>query len=127
MTHSAIAKGTQLTALSCPTSRQCTAVGSIPSASNPGEQVTFDPLSPATNTRSVIGNNDNPSAVVCVSRRHCTAVDTNGNIITFAPRSHPRPASISLDPGNELTQLACTADQCLAVDWNGEGFAGPGR
>ena len=127
LTHSAIAKGTRLTALSCPTSRQCTAVGSTPSASNPGEQVTFDPLSPATHTRSVIGNNDDPSAVVCVSRRRCTAVDTAGNIITFAPRRHTRPASIPLDPANELTQLACTADQCLAVDWNGEGFAGPAR
>jgi hypothetical protein len=125
LAHFAIARGTRLTALSCPTIRQCTAVGSIPSFSNPGEQVTFDPLSARTSTRFVIGNNDNPSAVVCLSRRRCTAVDTAGNIITFDPRSQTRPAPISLDPGNELTQLACTADQCLAVDWNGEGFAGP--
>ncbi len=55
-----------------------------------------------------------------LSSTSCTAVDANGNEITFAPGGSPSPTSASIDGSRALTAVACpTTTVCTAVDGSG--------
>jgi hypothetical protein len=59
--------------------------------------------------------------LACASTTQCTAVNENGEEVTFNP-SAPAPSSIGQPDGNapDVQAVACpSADQCTLVDWNG--------
>ena len=75
--------------LACPTTTQCTAVGTDPTAGPSNAEVTFNPRTTAT-----AGVMDLPSYggdyarfVACPSRRQCTLTDVKGGEVTFDPVS----------------------------------------
>lgn len=122
--------GHMLTAISCPSATQCTAVDAD------GNEVTFNPKAPQGANVVRIDTVPNPAApppvlgvslfaVACPSAAQCTAVDANGNEITFNPTAVGHPAVTPIDsakvpPANTppaLNALACpSATQCTAVD-----------
>lgn len=61
------------------------------------------------------------NAVACPSATQCTAVDDNGQEVTFDPTSPGTAASYTVDSGHRLFGVACpTVQQCTAVDDNGQ-------
>jgi hypothetical protein len=70
--------------------------------------------------RSTGGSEVLAQAVACPSAAQCTAVDTQGQEVTFDPRSPELPQPIKIDWGNALAAIACpSASQCTAVDNEG--------
>jgi hypothetical protein len=60
------------------------------------------------------------NAVACVSVSQCTAVDENGNEVTFNATAPTATVATSVDRGNDLLAVACpSASQCTAVDTAG--------
>jgi hypothetical protein len=110
--------------LACPTATQCTAV------SGGGRAVTFNPQSPGTPTAvvvdrspggSVVGQNEGIFGVSCGSITSCTAVDGNGQELTFNPQSPGKPKLVRIDAGAPLLDISCPlTTQCSAVDQHSE-------
>jgi hypothetical protein len=106
--------------LACPTATQCTAV------SGGGRAVTFNPQSPGTPTAvvvdrspggNVVGQNTGIFDVSCGSVTSCTAVDGNGQELTFNPQSPGKPKLVRIDAGSPLLAISCpSTNQCSAVD-----------
>jgi hypothetical protein len=66
-----------------------------------------------------LSTNGNPqvTAVSCPLVSQCTAVDSVGQEVTFAPGSSQQPAPTTVDPGNGVHAVACPSPvQCTAVD-----------
>jgi hypothetical protein len=104
----------------------CRSISSCTATSEGGRAVTFNPQSPATapvvvDDRSPggdrIGQNSGVSAVSCSGPATCTAVDGNGQELTFNPATSASPPLVQIDPGNQLIALACAGQiECTAVD-----------
>jgi hypothetical protein len=91
-------RGTRLSGVACPSSRQCTAVDAA------GRDVTFDPTSPGSPTphridSSLGTNGDVMIAVACPSTRQCTAIDNSVHEVTFDPTSPGTPTPVTIEPG----------------------------
>lgn len=98
-----------LTAVACPASTQCTAVG---------KQLvfTFDPATPGEPAATVVTGKGFLTGVACPSLDQCTAIDSGGQEITFDPASPGDPTPVAVDRAI-LTAVACpTTAQCTAVD-----------
>ena len=104
--------------VACPSTRQCTAIGS--NFSLGGQEVTFDPAAPGTPTPMTI-DSDVVTAVACPSTSQCTAVGYFGREVTFDPAAPGSPTATIIDPGGEtLNGVACpSTSQCTAVDQSG--------
>jgi hypothetical protein len=101
---------TDLQAVSCPSTSQCTAVGGF------GEEVTFNPATPGSGASAGLGLGL-ASAIACPSTSQCTAVDTNGKQVTFDPTAPGTPTPTTIDAGAFLLAVACpTTTQCTATD-----------
>jgi hypothetical protein len=63
------------------------------------------------------------TAVACPSATQCTAVDSQGEEVTFNPQTPGSPEPSKLDWGNDLAGIACPSiSQCTAVDNHGGQF-----
>jgi hypothetical protein len=115
-----------LTSTSCPSSSQCTVVDQT------GHEATFDPATGAaisggaSGSQLIDGYNYTPGAlhsVSCPSTGQCTAVDGQGNEVTFNPstgasvyRLTRGPQFIEATPG-QINSVSCPSiDQCTAAD-----------
>lgn len=122
VTNAQVAPSIQaLTAVTCPSRRQCTAV----LASMPADyEVTFDPISGTANaagTQSFGGQGFR--ALSCPSTTQCTGVGDLGAERTFNPQTGElNAASIApIDSGGTLIGVSCPSlDQCTAVDTRGD-------
>ena len=104
--------------VACPSTRQCTAIGS--NFSLGGQEVTFDPAAPGAVTPVTI-DSDVVTAVACPSASQCTAVGYFGREVTFNPAAPGSPTPTTIDPSGEaLNGVACpSTNQCTAVDQSG--------
>jgi hypothetical protein len=60
-------------------------------------------------------------SIACPSSTQCTAVDHEGQEVTFNPQSPGTPTPIAVDSGSVLTRVACpSSTQCTAVDEVGQ-------
>jgi hypothetical protein len=104
-----------LTAVSCPSSTQCTGVDDF------GYEVTYNPSSTTAGSSQapVLIDGSLPlNAVSCPSTTQCTAVDVIGNEVTFSPQSPgtPSPSAIDTDGGG-FTAVSCpTTTICAGTD-----------
>jgi hypothetical protein len=105
--------------VACPSTRQCTAIGS--NFSLGGQEVTFDPTAPGALTPVTI-DSDVVTAVACPSASQCTAVGYFGREVTFNPAAPGTPTPTTIDPSGEaLNGVACpSTNQCTAVDQSGQ-------
>jgi hypothetical protein len=104
-------QGDTLTALACPSARQCTAVA------GDGVVATFNPAAPGNARRTTVDPNGSGFvAVACPSLHQCTALDATA-AVTFDPLSPSRVASVVIEPGGRgLLSLACpSVSQCAAL------------
>jgi hypothetical protein len=77
----------------------------------------FGPILPD----STGGSGENARSVACPSAKQCTAVDNQGQQVTFDPSSPGDPTPTSIDPGNAPDGIACpSTTQCAAVDNEGQ-------
>ena len=77
----------------------------------------FGPILP----NSTGGSEEKAMSVACPSTTQCTAVDNQGQQVTFDPSSPGDPTPTSIDPGNSPESLACpSTTQCTAVDNEGQ-------
>lgn len=104
--------------VSCPTATQCTAV-----EEKGGYEVTFEVAAPGAAAPALIGHPYKAGKVVymygiaCPSETLCTAVDGEGQEMTFNPKGPGTPAPAMIDPGFPLYGVACmSASQCIAGD-----------
>jgi hypothetical protein len=110
-----------VTALSCPSATQCTAV-TVNSGGSSGE-VTFDPATGIANAAGVkqiepnVGaSGDGVTSVSCPSSTQCTAVDPDGRETTFDPATGAVNPSVTVAPNSWavscplVTQCTATAD-----------------
>jgi alpha-galactosidase len=106
-----------LLSVSCPADDQCTGVDIL------GQEVTFDPSSPAGAHVAALRRTTLDS-VDCIALDDCVGLTRNGSVFTFDPQvAHPRAGAVqALDPGaGEPTALSCPAfDRCVIVDGRGE-------
>jgi hypothetical protein len=118
--------GTTLNSVACPSAGQCTAVDQA------GQEVTFDPGSPGTATPVEIHPGDDPGhvrtspfggvgtppnaleGVACPALTQCTAVDQNGDEVTFDPANPQIEAVVPI--ASALVAVACpSVHQCTAI------------
>ncbi|MFL5831296.1 MAG: hypothetical protein ACJ76X_15385 [Solirubrobacteraceae bacterium] len=107
-----------ITAVSCPTSTQCTSVDAG------GQQVTFNPTTGATVADSSVEVSGRPTSVSCASASQCTAVDDVGNRVTFNPVSGAvlNGGVDTVGSSDPLSSIACpTTTICVTV--NNQGVA----
>jgi hypothetical protein len=122
--------GESLVALACASTRQCTAVD------NDGAMLTFKPTGgkdiAVASIDAVVGL-DAPSGdssneldgIACPTRTLCDAVDSQGDEVSFNPRSRRTVKSTLLDPGQGFSSVSCpSAHECVAVDSAGRAFVG---
>lgn len=120
--------GSSLNAIACPAVSQCTAL-------NGGQEMTFDPRAPGSPAAVGLARfYGEPSTIACPSVTQCTAVGTDfgdptyvpeGEAVTFNPRSPGTPSPVTIDPGQQLTGVACPAvTECVAVDAAGNTIQG---
>jgi hypothetical protein len=107
--------------IACPSASECVTVDSN------GEEVMFDPSSPASATFATpkqfpSGGGFALAAVACPSGSRCTAVDNNGDELSFTPGAAPAATRYTIDPqGFPLTGVTCPmAGMCTAVDEDGQ-------
>lgn len=112
---------TVVSAIACPSASECVTVDSD------GEEVMFDPGSPASATFATpkpfpSGGGFGLAAVACPSASRCTAVDNNGDELSFTPGPAPAATRYTIDPqGFPLTGVTCPmASMCTAVDEDGQ-------
>ncbi len=103
--------------IACPSEAQCTAV------TFDGDEVTFDPTSPASQSTLNIDQDSALTGVACPSLTQCTAVDQGVSAVTFDPTSSdsnaPVPTAVDIS-GDGLNGIACPSlSLCAAVDNNG--------
>jgi hypothetical protein len=103
--------------LSCATASLCVAV------ELGGQEVTFDPASPAGATHAALGGLEQPNAVICLTVSRCTAVDTHGHQQTFNPAppvAEAAPVTVDNETENQLAAVACPSEsQCTAISYSG--------
>ena len=112
--------GANLLSVACPSATQCTAVD------DSGREVTFNPSSPGTLISGPVaidpffpgGTPDAASAgiLACPSTTQCTAVDINGGVGTFNPRSPGSPVSGEVTSGGNVGVACPSATQCTEVN-----------
>ncbi len=112
--------GSPLLGVSCPSARQCTAMG-------PYIESTFNPLSGKAPTHGTIVTDHffQASDVACATTTRCLAIIT-GHQATFDPRQFKRPKMHQLASFGDaaITGIACpTATECVAVDGDGYGIS----
>jgi hypothetical protein len=109
--------GQGLVAVACPSTTQCTAVDGL------GQEVTFNPGSPAIPTPTSIDDDASLVAVACPTTTQCTAVDGRNQEVTFNPTAPGTPTPVTIDDeesGFGPTAIACPlTTQCTAVDGYG--------
>jgi hypothetical protein len=108
-----------LLGIACPVVTQCTAV------SAGTREITFNPQSGAVTTSvavdpssggNAIGQDSGIQAIVCASASACSAVDGNGQLLSFDPTAPGHPALIRIDSGSILFAVSCPSrDQCTAT------------
>jgi PASTA domain len=107
-------------AVACPTSTQCTAVGEDGAKS--GNEVTFNPQVPSSRSEVTIDPGDDLFDIVCPSATQCTALDASDQEVTFDPQApdSPSPVTITNAPtgsGSGLRMISCpSSTQCTATD-----------
>jgi hypothetical protein len=122
--------GESLTGLACASPRQCTAID------NNGTMLTFNPRHGRDTAVATIDARvglDAPSGdsstelddIACPSVRLCEAVDSQGDVVGFNPRSRRRVASTPIDALAGFTSISCPSRRlCVAADAVGRVFAG---
>ena len=79
------------------------------------------PGCPGTPTPTTIDTTRQLAAVACPSSTQCTAIDNNGQQVTFDPTSPGTPTPTAIDTGHSLAAVACpSSTQCTAVDVTGQ-------
>ena len=59
--------------------------------------------------------------VACPTSSQCTAVDTDGQEVTFDPTAPGTPTPITIDVAHQLNQVACpSSSQCTAIGQDGQ-------
>ncbi|MDQ1698200.1 MAG: hypothetical protein QOG34_63 [Frankiaceae bacterium] len=100
-------------AVACPSAAQCTLVD------NEGQEVTFDPATPASATSYVFDSGQSYLAIACPATTECVAVANNGREIAFNPAA-PAGATPRVLLATALRAVVCpTTTQCTAVDSTG--------
>ena len=112
-----------LYAVACPSTSQCTAVGTVEYGAQ-GVEVTFDPQTPGTmtSTPTSLTTKSPLHAVSCPSLHDCTAVGDGASAVTFDPITAPAsdPVAARLPGRRTLTGLVCgTGSRCLATAADG--------
>jgi len=106
--------GGSLSSVACPSIAQCTAVDSA------GDEVTFDPQSPAGAKPQLVDTNGGLQAVACPGVDQCTAVDPAGQAVTFDPGSPTGAMPGLVDGDGSLESVSCPSlMQCTATDNSG--------
>lgn len=60
--------------------------------------------------------NEQLTTVACPSVAQCTALDVNGNALTFNPSAPGQPVRVPIAPGTELQSIACpSVSQCTVL------------
>jgi hypothetical protein len=100
----------EMLAISCPSVRQCTAVG------DSGLALTFDPRAPAQRRDRTIDAFHSLFGVACVSPEQCTVSANPGRVLTYAPAAPGRVTSRLLLPNTDYSTVACaTRHRCVAI------------
>ncbi|MGH2858127.1 MAG: hypothetical protein ACRDMJ_11665, partial [Solirubrobacteraceae bacterium] len=108
-----------LTALSCPSPDECTAVD------QGGYESTFDPMSPPVTPAPASIDSHPLQAVSCPGSDECAATDDDGSEVTFDPAAPSDVIPETIDPGRTLAGIACPSlAQCVAVDQAGDVVVG---
>ncbi len=108
------------TAVACPMSTQCTAVGL--NGAQSGDEVTFNPQAPGSRSQVTVDSGNDLFDIVCPSATQCTALDAADQEVTFNPQApgNPTPVTITNAPtgsGSGLRMISCpTITQCTATD-----------
>lgn len=106
-------------AVACPMSTQCTAVGLNAQS---GDEVTFNPQAPGSRSEVTVDSGNDLFDIVCPSATQCTALDASDQEVTFNPRApgNPTPVTITNSPtgsGSGLRMVSCpSTTQCTATD-----------
>jgi hypothetical protein len=111
--------GSPLLGVSCPSTRQCTAMG-------PYIESTFNPIGKQAVQHGTIVTDHffQASDVACATTTRCLAIIT-GHQATFDPKQFKRPKMHQLASFTDaaITGIACpTATECVAVDSDGSGI-----
>jgi hypothetical protein len=113
--------GTPLYGVSCPSARQCSAIG-------PYREITLDPRSArkAVKRGTVVADRFlQASGIACATTTRCLAIVT-GHQATFDPRRFTRPKLRQLAAFSDaaIVGLTCpTASECVAADTDGYGIS----
>ena len=108
------------TAVACPSSTQCTAVGEDSAKS--GNEVTFNPQAPTSPNEATVDPGNSLFDIACPSATQCTALDASNQEVTFNPQSPGSPTAVTITnastgSGSGLREVSCpSTTQCTAVD-----------
>jgi PASTA domain len=108
------------TAVACPISTQCTAVGLNGAMS--GDEVTFNPQAPGSRSEITVDSGNDLFDIVCPSATQCTALDASDQEVTFNPQAPGSPTPVTIDDaptgsGSGLRMVSCpSTTQCTATD-----------
>ncbi len=108
-TRTVINETERFRAIACPSSGQCTAAGD-------GNEVTFDPSKPETNTKLTFAN-EGVESLACPTTSQCTATTNASDAITFDPGEPGPVIESAIGPA---TSIACPSTTlCLASEQKG--------
>jgi hypothetical protein len=108
-------------AVACPMSTQCTAVGLNGAMS--GDEVTFNPQAPGSRSEVTVDSGNDLFDIVCPSVTQCTALDASDQEVTFNPQGPGSPTPVLMENANGvngLNAIDCpSTSQCTAADDGG--------
>ena len=120
-----------LVGLACPpgSTAECTGLNAG------GGFITFNPLKPSTAATFGVDNDNYWGAFDCATPNACTALDSQGNAVTFDPTSTTSSSSVKAVPtgAQSAAAVSCPANpanpaaiECVALDYGGNAFVGTG-
>jgi hypothetical protein len=124
-----IASNYQPSGLACPSTGQCSAVGVVVAAPQPGQLVTFSPAAPGTPTATALPTVSLfGESISCPSATQCTAYGDGE--MTFNPASPGSPSQVNVDntgpdaPASQAVITCPTTTQCTIVNSTSRGTTG---
>ena len=114
----------ELAAVACPATDECVAINETTSGSQIGDELTFDPADPGSQTP--VSLDTSPLVgLACPGAQQCVAIDSKGSEVSFNPQTPSKAQTkIQLNASSSddgLDAVACSSvAQCTVIDANGD-------
>ena len=110
---------TSVRGIACPSASQCTVTAGVLGEPNPGQEVTFDPLSPGSPVPVTLDAGEDLFGIACPSESQCTVGDAGVQELTFNPAAPVTPNPVRIETSITYSVACPSESQCTATGYPG--------